>query len=1527
MESNNIFSGGMNSDLSKTLTTPNQYLKALNFRPVTELGESTGSLTNIKGNSCAIQFPNIRGVYKIKISKKYTGTVFNNGTVTFTINGQILNFNIVENTSISELYSALILLPNCYNNPLSYNPNFSVSYNEEYLIIYQNASYNNCDIIQSIEPLMSINVNNVNNSSLVFVDKDENTYPNQFYYIAPIVDDVIVVIGSTFINETNYLFTCSKINSNKTGQIWSLDYDDLTKETILKLLYNNFLNFSINSPIAPSAAIGRYEIPSIQRIYWTDFNNPVRSINAQDPQLMSFSSDLINLRPSISMNIPVLKTIIDGTAIVPIQTDHTYQCSYRLLKNNGALTNYSPISNLIYPVSQRTSDFDLSQPNFASLSDQGVTSINKAIEWEVDGLDVSFDTIEFIAIVRSGSDSQANYRCYKFDTKLLNGSNKLTTIFKNDLANYIEISLNEFLIENTSFTHCKTLEQKDNRLFFGNIKNKVSEYLEKYDTRAYRFDRLTNKIKVKKFDSDILPTIYTISTVNDYNIPENTDLIPVLNLGLSSTDDLNYSSISKYQKNSTIVGGEGPNIKYSFGNVLLRSDDLHYEPYTSTNINNGTSRDNNASALVYKNGYRRAGGQLGSTNVNPFSNESVFQNYRQNNIRMSMGLEYLNGLFKSYQHNEIYRFGIMFYSKTGETTFTKWIGDIKMPDYSDLINPSLKAHCESGLGCDDFRSMFFDPATGAYCNVPYIEFEVTIDNTLSKLIDGYQIVRVKREEVDKTIISQGLITQVATGLGSASNTDLFLPVSNFISFGGFGNADPPTYGISSLTGSEPALADGSFLAYHSLSNLIDKNFPYQKDDNFILTEQYGMSANSRAVNPSTSTISGSYEEYYYISKYYQQNNFFLDGQTTLDYRLKIFDGKYVGQDESISIASLTYNNRDYFPDVANPTIFNSKAYAQGTPTCILNVNFTSGLPIIDWEKYNCTGNNSHSSYSGTGSFKLMGMHYRPINLKTQYKGRTYLNRSEVEYISTGAYAQTDKSGVYKTKVFGGDIYHGILDIQKCIKNWAGVKSSPLGKKHSQTWFFPTQSSYNVDLRGGVHVNADLDNDGGNYASAADQYTMIGVSKLENTLQIYYPKPIFFNSTSDYNNRLYYSLVKINGENSDSWSSIPVNNYYDVEGNYGGINALVILRNNMYFLQDRALGVLLINPLAMINANGTSIDTPIKLGQGKTIERHNYYSIDTGTKHQWSVYRSNSAITFVDVRHKKVYLFDGQQLNCISDTQGNRNIIVKLLHSNVLVEDNPIIGNGVLTTYDFYNNEFLYTFLTTYKIVLDEDDIRSKYTLAYSELIKDFTSFYSFTPYIYINNNNKLYSLKDYIQPISPTSTSIYLHNVGNYSTFYDTLYPSKLKVNINTNPLATKITDNLSWLTESIKDNLEYVDDFINEQSFSDNINYLNDTFKKVRCYNEYQNTDYIDLTVTNPITNIRKSEQGWNIQTLRNKVNLDTTNINTKSIFDPTILTKTSFGDRLRDKYLIVDLYYDNVLNNRFIVHNLKSIYRLSDR
>jgi len=139
-------------------------------------------------------------------------------------------------------------------------------------------------------------------------------------------------------------------------------------------------------------------------------------------------------------------------------------------------------------------------------------------------------------------------------------------------------------------------------------------------------------------------------------------------------------------------------------------------------------------------------------------------------------------------------------------------------------------------------------------------------------------------------------------------------------------------------------------------------------------------------------------------------------------------------------------------------------------------------------------------------------------------------------------------------------------------------------------------------------------------------------------------------------------------------------------------------------------------------------------------------------------------------------------------------------------------------------------------------------------------------------------------------------------------------------------------MSESVKEDIIYKDNINDYPSIeftgdSDDVPYLTDTIRSIRLYNDYQNTDWITLAQTNPITNLRRSEQGWNIQIPRNKVNYDAFPVDTYSIFDPTVLTKTTFGDRIRDKYVIADLKYDNDLNNRFIIHNINSIYRISDR
>ncbi len=1500
MEANNNFTGGQNSDISKVYQTNNEYLRAVNFRPITSEGGSNAALVNIKGNQLQVTFPDLKGVYRLRIVVNPNTS----STESITINGQTTAvFTVDENTTTADIYAQIILLSNCVKNISAVNPTFDVAYQGDDLVIYQPTTFITGVVYTPIEPLVTINqiTGGATDTQLYYVDSTNTTTLSYTPNVPTNIGDNLIVIGSTFINETFYLFTCPYTNNNDIGQIWQLDYDEISKLSSLTLLYNGLLNFHKEYPIPPSAAIGRFELAQIQRIYWTDNNNPVRAVNTKDINLMAFSLDLINLRPSIGMSIPVLEEIIDGASVATLITTATYQCAYRLLKNNGAMSNFSAISNLVTVIPQKTNFFTKSQSNFTSMVGQSI-GVDKAIKWEVDGVDPDFDIIEFYVIIRK-SPTANTFNIYKFSTQLINGNTKISAIFNNDPDFKEEITLDEFLLENTVFTHAKTLEQKDNRLFFGNVRNDINTALEDFDTRAYRFRPSSTTIDVKKFENDSVATSYVITNpLTDYStIQEEADNIPLYNLGMSTIDDpilptypqfKNY----KYKRNSTVIGGEGPNVSYSFGNVLLRMDATPNSPLPHFTNKEGTTRDNITNGDLYPHGYRRPTGVYNSfTGLVPnYDNNAPNQTYRLNDTILTMGIEYLSGLFRSYQHNEIYRIGIMFRSKTGETSFVKHIGDIKFPDYSDLADPALLGKTDLGATCPDFRSVYYD-GVSAYSVVPYLEVKVEISPELAATIDGYEIVRCERGEGDKTIHSHGLITQVAVG-PPTDPTNFYLPFSHFTQSGGanIDNADPPS------TNSFIGRATTDMVAYHSMESLISgSTSSFEEDDQLLISEAYSK-VWEVSVNPSSVAIPNP-NELYYIKKYYSKTqNFYNQNAVPSTHIIK--EAYFVDQDAQspfISTGGGVYNNQDWGVGIGA-----GQHYSIGNPTVIIGVKNSSFV----WNTYAFAGVTSIPVTGPVGTAKLLGLHFKPSNLDTQYGGRGYLQRASREYISTGAYYPVEDAGTTSIKVFGGDIFHSILDIQKCIKNWFGTQA-PANEKHSQTWFFPHQSTINIDLRDGVHVNPDLNTDDGTFASGNETYIYEPSYSYPNNIKKFVARPPFFNETNTWVNRVYWTDVKINGENSDSWTSIPTLNYYDVEGGYGPINALIILNNNMHFIQDRAFGVLVINPLSVINDNN---GLPLKLASGTgTLEKHNYYTVDVGTKHQWSVFRSNRAISFVDTRSKKIYLFNGSTIEPISDTKNNRANVNLLLHDNILANDNPIINKGILTTYDYLNNEFLYTFLNTGNGIVPDE----KNTLVFSDLLNKFTGFYSFTPYIYINNHNKLYSPKEFD---NSEDSTLWLHNIGEYCEFYGDIFSSSIRVNINDNPKYTKTFDNLSWITDSIKDQVLGV---------SGEIPFLNDTFKLMRCYNEYQNTDYIILASTNPITNLRKAEQNWNVQIPRNKVNYNTNPINTFSIFDPAVLTKTTFGDRMRDKFIVVDLEYDNVLNNRFIVHNLGSQYRISDR
>jgi len=1600
MESINTFSQGQNSDQSKTILNKETYLQALNFRSLTELGSSNGSLVNIKGNECKITFPDLQPVYKIQVVEGSGDTV---NSTDIEINGINYTTDILNSTTGFDLYTFIIAkFENCYQyiGSTVATKTFAVAYEDNYIVIYNQPVYQDCTTVASVAPtiVLTPTEDDGTRALLYFINQNEPdslTQNTSKPYVAGCPSALVIPIGSTFILNDIYILTATnnptygpagingEIPANDElkfgGAIWKLNIDDITKQHTLTLLYSNNLDFTKYHPIPPSAITGRYESMDIKRIYWSDNYNKIRVVNTALPQLMALNPTILSVMPIVEYTQGILDSIGSGSL-----NAGCYQFGYRLSKVLGSVTNFSELSNPVYltnsPPSGEATSFYKYEGN--------IGGSGKSITWTLDNLDLNFDQIEPIVTYRGSASGVPTIT--SLGLRPLSSTMNITYSDPNATANS-EITLEEFLLFNGTFTHAKTCDTKDNRLFWGNVRAPRKD-LESYDARAFR----ANDAGEVKLINNGAVGIYQMTNplAVDYaaNLAQTEDTIN--EYYDSATGD--YSTNACYLKPSTalttkILGGEGPNISYEFGTYAIQTDNSA-----------GPTQSDNWDLYVNHVGspYRE-----NDTETSPITNSNLVYTYPQNGKFAALKQPERTSILKGFQHEEIYRFGIQFFDKQGNPYFTKWIGDIKMPSYGDKNdNP--------GGSVNDFRLSYLGASNQIISQALYIKFTVDI-SSIQDLIGGYQIVRVKREGTNKTIWGVGLINPMISYDGTDGGGTASLPAgfeSEIASFtlaalppipGRYYKPYPSQDSVETLNVS---FDDGSFNPNFARFKTFDcwdfdlGNRPtFGNTDKLLIRSRmqsvnyrnsaggyrqwfdkdYGTTAGQEVPTDAASIDNGTSPPFvsgigsnndnshqpFFIFKlvdnflHTDYTQFVTSGTNKFNYNLE--HTEYIaGNDVSSWTSSgggspYSINNKGLDNPIPPATATGSPSGGKQTLFLVVSSNLPNtkaSLFTSDNDpsfNYNCTD-------ASIPFYKLLALYYKPNS--SQYGGATYVARTNNEYIPCGEYVPTYQnntstipSGIKTLITFGGDVFTVTYDFQKTFKPLSGgatyfrfdynslgigLNIIPALARFGTSFFLPCTSIANPELRLGEHPNKSITAEAG-YGEDGYQYETY--NNAENDTKIYFPKPLNFQSADEWINRIYWSELKFNNEIQDSWSVYLTDSFYDVEGNYGGINALVSLKENMYYLQDRGVGSLLINPVSLIN---DQVGTTIQLGNGtnsEVIQKHFYKAIDTGTVHQWSVYRSQSAITFVDARHKKIYLFNGESVTPISDIKGQRNFVIKRLHNELLKYDNPVINKGIITTYDYYHNEFLYTFnnikqLTTDPITYDTTNDENL-TLAYSELLNAFTGLYSFTPNLYINSNKYLISTKNSsVAPYYP-SNKLWFHNYGAYGSFYGTVYPSTLKLLVNDNPLYTKVFDNMTIESEAINDKVEWNDDLNvypgspTNPLYPDDVNIKDSTFQEVRCYNQYQNTDWTTLTITPPGNNIRKVEQGFNLQLPRNKFDYDTYSPSTYSIFDPSKLTKTTFGERLRDKWLITDFKYNNSSGLRFIIHNVKTLLRISDR
>jgi hypothetical protein len=531
--------------------------------------------------------------------------------------------------------------------------------------------------------------------------------------------------------QTLFFFTKSNtvgnLNDNGYGQIWRCNFlgttDDISgaingyELTVNNhMIYNRNLNFRFTERIK---AICKYENQNFSRIYWTDGGiNPVRSINTVGSPSIVLQTPVrtLNIVSECNLDTPVIKRLIKGEL-----PEGKYQLAYRLLSKNGDLTNFSSCSNLIdviegdefnselgYPLADT---IDITTDIMAATDTKEVIDSDKGIEFYIPTIDKDYELIQY-ALIHYSQPNLPEIFVYPY---------KEISLYENQFESFTDLysdtfllTTEEFNIMYSPFEKARTIEVKDNILFVANTTNEMFKV--DIDYRAYRYNA-SGQATTYELDgnTNTFTTAYPNNPVLDVINPYNDESGKIFGLNPSgSTSDWFNNQQYKYQQNGVTLGGQGPNVNYTFGTTQIVVDNgitpllkINKAPLIKTKVDNNNTLTSVPNHITNNNG--------------SFS---------------SLKSPYKASCQVSWQRGEVYRFGITFYNKKGQASYVNWIGDIKMPDFNETNNPVSLLSTSNNVELTMYST--------------YIDFDINIPQDLAEDISGFRIVYVERQENDKT---------------------------------------------------------------------------------------------------------------------------------------------------------------------------------------------------------------------------------------------------------------------------------------------------------------------------------------------------------------------------------------------------------------------------------------------------------------------------------------------------------------------------------------------------------------------------------------------------------------------------------------------------------------------------------------------------------------------------------------------------------------------------------------------------------
>lgn len=1361
------------------------------------------------------------------------------------------------------------------------------------------------------------------------------------------------IIGYATIRTRIILFVAD--DSDTKGWIYDVQYDPsnntITSGPTLKY-YNADLNFKREWPIE---ALGRYESDCIQRVYWTDYNNFFRSINIEDTNIAALTPGLIDVFPDVTFNQPLIKIVAGGGAL----NGGTYQIAYRLITDDGKETLVSPPSNIVHIVS----DPEIGPSNQYN-GDPTPINTGKAISLTVDTSAYwLFDKIEFLSIYKSSSTAMPVVTSIEQVTIANNST--ISIIYTGAETSAYDVELFDFITKNYQFKTPKTITQKDNSLVIANIKESqisIQDLLAPGET----FNAKTRRYKFNGGNPvpPFTPGTAQADLDNAFNTAYNSDA--------HWNDSWHSDSQYKYKSNGTRLGGEGPNISYTFH---LEKFTLDIAPFSQ--VGKAFVLPNPDAPHDLNDGY----GGYANTN---------FPNYAS---------PFISGLLRGYKRGETYRFGIVFYTKKGEASFVEYIGDIKFPDISEkdsVANASGTNYWPISTNTGGIDDITYGYALG-------INFDIDFSSCPSLLneIESYQIVRVKREATDSRRVSQGIIKgyyynpikdedpphdfdlrvneeinvlhlypyyPVGGGSGGRENASFavlenssgssYIPqYEDYLRLGRYLNFYSPdvSYNNGLSTGNILNIGANPCMLITGAYTAVSKfNVGYDFTDQQLGENSFESRSHWR------NTVPVSYNSKENIKNW--EFNELIRMEDTSDYTTKVtdlFSGYYLRNYWCIDEYPAAGSNPNVNPN--NPQV--------GIIASEIPEFYKSGSAIAGQvrriTKDFFTGNNITSSTQDY--FQAPGI-IRPLNPLTSVPFTQSQCESAYPIVDAlipklevyGGYSlnslESNKfipaspiidMGDTEPIVFGGDIFVSMFSVQIGLTefNTNFYGNFKYRQDNSDLIVVPVESTLNLDLAHGatyrtnvkyefdnlntIAFRQETNNSEAPYAKSLNMYEYNFVYSTEKDDLGFFVQPQNLLNCGANDIRAYLSNVKINEEKIDSWTKFGANNYYDID-DYGPINKILNWKDSVFFIQDKGVGTYTINRAAVTT---TADGVPTQLGTGLGFGKHVYHSKVHGCIHQWAVDATEMGIYFFDAFHRKIFTIqspgEGSPLSLpISEVKGMHSWL-QALPSGVFTRkenngDNPILGYGVHITKDVINDEVLFTFLSknTIKSLLrntafalgdiilynniyyyvvnefttgnndltnasllgmnsipaTENQVYNSDTLVFDELAQQFSSRYTATPPIWINNGNILMS------PDALNPEKVYTSNKGDWGVFYDRLAGTELTLVVNPDADINKVLRLLEF-NAIVRDDNKIVDRAQSLTGF--------------RVFNQYQDTGIVPFSAER----FKRKFDKWRL-----KIPRDQNTVNKQA--------------RLRSSYFVVTLYFDNSYNKELVMNKLISYF-----